>query len=221
MSVHPVMRQNFAGKRHPIFYNIWDPIIPVWICTKKKWFEIHLHLAFEIKVKKECFWIRWIWSCKIASLNSQVGIWFHYTGLFWPNISWYHWYILRNTYSILGKTFSSTSFLSRQDSDSSIISDFEVKVFSLSSLKVKVNSCKMVIITTVSVNIWFLQSLTSVNIWRPATQTAPSMAIGLQKSYQQMVKGDGWLRFCLVQTFVCKNTVSNGQCKDNAKTTQR
>ena len=27
MSVHPVMRQNFAGKRHPIFYNISDPII--------------------------------------------------------------------------------------------------------------------------------------------------------------------------------------------------
>ena len=27
MSVHPVMRQNFAGKRHPIFYNIWDPVI--------------------------------------------------------------------------------------------------------------------------------------------------------------------------------------------------
>ena len=27
MSVHPVMRQNFAGKPYPIFYNIWDPVI--------------------------------------------------------------------------------------------------------------------------------------------------------------------------------------------------
>ena len=27
MSVHPVMRQNFAGKPSPIFYNIWDPVI--------------------------------------------------------------------------------------------------------------------------------------------------------------------------------------------------
>ena len=29
MSVHPVMRQNFAGKPSPIFYNIWDPVISV------------------------------------------------------------------------------------------------------------------------------------------------------------------------------------------------
>ena len=30
MSVHPVMRQNFAGKPSPIFYNIWDPVLYLW-----------------------------------------------------------------------------------------------------------------------------------------------------------------------------------------------
>ena len=30
MSVHPVMRQNFAGKPYTTFYNIWDPVLWHW-----------------------------------------------------------------------------------------------------------------------------------------------------------------------------------------------
>ena len=43
MSVHPVMRQNFAGKRHPIFYNIWDPIVS-W-SSWSSWSSKSVHLS--------------------------------------------------------------------------------------------------------------------------------------------------------------------------------
>ena len=73
MPVHPVMRQNFAGKTYTIFYNIWDPVIST--SSSQKFWRNPVDHVWETQQEEHWSWFVWQTEAAIEGLGILVVGW--------------------------------------------------------------------------------------------------------------------------------------------------